>query len=305
MIFQSTLPARGATRVFELGDIARRHFNPRSPHGERPLSHWKCCLRNLFQSTLPARGATEFDFTDIYTAEFQSTLPARGATEQHREETAELKISIHAPRTGSDSPISSDNIAAFRNFNPRSPHGERRRLWYYINVKRKISIHAPRTGSDLESLAHNDDNDISIHAPRTGSDMYALDSMSSNSIFQSTLPARGATSDMDRVPYGRIISIHAPRTGSDAHNRRKNHQRTDFNPRSPHGERPGSQEDGQRHDAFQSTLPARGATRPADGGCRRGGDFNPRSPHGERLDASHSSMRRFRFQSTLPARGAT
>ena len=55
---------------------------------------------------------------------------------------------------------------------------------------------------------------ISIHAPRTGSDL--------------------------RIRFMRLeggISIHAPRTGSDGIAARKYQRTTDFNPRSPHGER--------------------------------------------------------------------
>ena len=37
MIFQSTLPARGATEALQAAAFQRRHFNPRSPHGERRL----------------------------------------------------------------------------------------------------------------------------------------------------------------------------------------------------------------------------------------------------------------------------
>ena len=58
-IFQSTLPARGATLLFI-----------------RPM--WI----SEFQSTLPARGATSDLETAISKFQFQSTLPARGATFQ-------------------------------------------------------------------------------------------------------------------------------------------------------------------------------------------------------------------------------
>ena len=57
------------------------------------------------------------------------------------------------------------------------------------------------------------------------------------------------------------ISIHAPRTGSDGAGAEMKYQR----------------------DVFQSTLPARGATRYALPSGYKQGDFNPRSPHGERL----------------------
>ena len=55
-----------------------------------------------------------------------------------------------------------------------------------------------------------------------------------------------------------------------------------FNPRSPHGERLDWKKLYERATAFQSTLPARGAT--VTPSIRRDPhtDFNPRSPHGER-----------------------
>ena len=61
-------------------------------------------------------------------AAFQSTLPARGATDALTAQRIEAKdISIHAPRTGSDSePTVVEKCV--QNFNPRSPHGERRLL---------------------------------------------------------------------------------------------------------------------------------------------------------------------------------
>ena len=146
--------------------------------------------------------------------------------------------------------------------------------------------------------------------------------------FQSTLPARGAT-DAARVASSyRDISIHAPRTGSDWICRDSSKSAHDFNPRSPHGERPLGGVQYSRENVFQSTLPARGAT---CGNRRRnhnrsisihaprtGSDlpkqsriafqadyFNPRSPHGER-PLKIAICRTFSlFQSTLPARGAT
>ena len=99
---------------------------------------------------------------------------------------------------------------------------------------------------------------ISIHAPRTGSDR---------------TPGTGG--------HHEAISIHAPRTGSDTCAYSQVYSSSDFNPRSPHGERRQS-----RH-AFGEALhfnprsphgerPAPPAHKPAPR------HFNPRSPHGER-----------------------
>ena len=58
LAFQSTLPARGATKVPLIVLTAHPHFNPRSPHGERPRHGSRADSPAAFQSTLPARGAT-------------------------------------------------------------------------------------------------------------------------------------------------------------------------------------------------------------------------------------------------------
>ena len=145
-------------------------------------------------------------------------------------------ISIHAPRTGSDLTRALQSCKAFDfnprsphgerrgrtpradvrgNFNPRSPHGERRQLIICLTDRRIISIHAPRTGSDQKVCPIDLDAEISIHAPRTGSD------------------AKVVGGHAER--FG--ISIHAPRTGSDMRRPAWRTCRSYFNPRSPHGER--------------------------------------------------------------------
>ena len=101
-------------------------------------------------------------------------------------------ISIHAPRTGSDTAPPEERALDF-NFNPRSPHGERRLEEELDNIGIGISIHAPRTGSDGRFVAAIYEFVISIHAPRTGSDTGARIRPRFSATFQSTLPARGAT----------------------------------------------------------------------------------------------------------------
>ena len=146
-------------------------------------------------------------------------------------------------------------------FNPRSPHGERRAVFLSVRLPSHISIHAPRTGSDGMIAMQSYPMQISIHAPRTGSDPKRSDTQFEAFVFQSTLPARGATlqgCDLrwcsyfnPRSPHGERpalyvngrkmsdISIHAPRTGSDE----------------------AAQITGMKVFIFQSTLPARGATK--------------------------------------------
>ena len=142
-------PRRGSDDHFFLHTRRKQNFNPRSPQGERPSacrSSWKPAI---FQSTLPAGGATRPNILTLKRNKFQSTLPSGGATadgqplcplvynfnprspQGERHETAAAfatfrKISIHAPRRGSDALPSSIALIA------------------------SISIHAPRRGSDGE-----------------------------------------------------------------------------------------------------------------------------------------------------------
>ena len=64
--------------------------------------HWEN-LMGQFLSTLPARGATWLPRFVWVSGVFLSTLPARGATLNNLDEfKTRYKISIHAPREGSD-----------------------------------------------------------------------------------------------------------------------------------------------------------------------------------------------------------
>ena len=190
-------------------------FNPRSPRGERPDEAASALAKFAFQSTLPARGATP---RGLCTIRF-------------------FRISIHAPREGSDIVEKIKGIFKF------------------------ISIHAPREGSDTRRPYRHGDRQI----------------------FQSTLPARGAT--VSQLPPSLTFS--------------------NFNPRSPRGERHCTRALAARANAFQSTLPARGATLQDFIKCNTQKNFNPRSPRGERRSMPLTMPKTSPFQSTLPARGAT
>ena len=166
-------------------------------------------------------------------------------------------------------------------FNPRSPHGERLTWLSHYMLRPQISIHAPRTGSDWRAShrrkRYSHFNPRSPHGERPS---YHFSRFTSK-IFQSTLPARGAT--CPRCRWGRPFH---------------------FNPRSPHGER--RKAAANRHVAgyFNPRSP-HGERRRLRAHCQRHSHFNPRSPHGERRIQAQRGLRQGRFQSTLPARGAT
>ena len=103
---------------------------------------------------------------------FQSTLPVWGATGAVAFGRRAVRISIHAPRVGSD--VADGQRQQLSNhFNPRSTCGERHAGGKTQADQRFISIHAPRVGSDMRACRMP-------FGPRT---------------FQSTLPVWGATPD--------------------------------------------------------------------------------------------------------------
>ena len=172
---------------------------------------------------------------------------------------AGLEISIHAPRMGSDTASLRASMTWY-DFNPRSPHGERPSTPSQYLLVFLISIHAPRMGSDptLSKVPLYADyfNPRSPHGERPDKTV----SQAMSKLFQSTLPAWGAT--LRNIPFSYFvsISIHAPRMGSDVFFSKEEWEKA----------------------KFQSTLPAWGATLPEYRRRYTVFYFNPRSPHGER-----------------------
>ena len=243
---------------------------------------------------------------------------------------AEL-ISIHAPHAGSDNTKKSRSHSK-PDFNPRSPCGER--LGRYWNIfwtcnfnprspcgerlsSQQVNINVwifqstlpmrGATGNHESPPGHH----ISIHAPHAGSDKSKGGVFLWADQFQSTLPMRGATIIASTKEQCIGISIHAPHAGSDDVLLKSGGTVTDFNPRSPCGERlmvicmvlsplyfnPRSP-CGERISSmaafsfachFNPRSPC--GERPSDQiGMTLYNDFNPRSPCGERIDVAKHSV---------------
>ena len=128
----------------------------------------------------------------------------------------ELPISIHAPREGGDQSLGG----------------------VFVNLS--ISIHAPREGGDVEGKARATERLISIHAPREGGDCGFLKSPVYSLIFQSTPPARGATSRqfIKQADYFTFQST-PPARGATLFYCPIYGTAINFNPRPPRGGRPG------------------------------------------------------------------
>ena len=118
----------------------------------------------------------------------------------------------------------------------------------------------PREGGDEHIEASHGDLDISIHAPREGGDINEATTVYTDSVFQSTPPARGATLFLQpRQPLPVDFNPRPPR-GGRLRGHYVVHLLSVFNPRPPRGGRLRPTPCASLYTSFQSTPPARGAT---------------------------------------------
>ena len=197
----------------------RWHFNPRSPCGERQWRAVTTLSATVFQSTLPVWGAT------------RGRLPGPDGGDA---------ISIHAPRVGSDS---NANLAVTRvsYFNPRSPCGERPAFRWWVGLPMySFQSTLPVWGATLTPVFRNialDEFQSTLPVWGATGSLLLRDLL--HVLFQSTLPVWGATPSCWSCQITQRISIHAPRVGSDLSSRLPPPLcGSNFNPRSPCGERP-------------------------------------------------------------------
>ena len=146
---------------------------------------------------------------------FQPTLPARGATMYANGILAFDIISTHAPRTGSDETINR-NRELQGNFNPRSPHGERRRGNRFLKMWGNFNPRSPhgerRANLCYDEYRRKDFNPRSPHGERHRScPRERLSCQDFNPRSPHGERQKYPMSTFRKVP----ISTHAPRTGSD------------------------------------------------------------------------------------------
>ena len=140
--------------------------------------------------------------------------PLAGSDDTEAITMFEKRISIRAPLAGSDR-VGALCARSSRNFNPRSPCGERLDALEAVGRGIRISIRAPLAGSDRRDDGMERHHGISIRAPLAGSDVIpeiywnVYSSISIRAplagsdadkrpvfkleLFQSALPLRGAT----------------------------------------------------------------------------------------------------------------
>ena len=124
-------------------------------YGERHPNSVDLRPANIFQSTLPyGERRCWRDFTCGQSVDFNPRSPYGERRYRVSRSITDIRISIHAPLTGSDYPEKSASPPP-SNFNPRSPYGERQRHKFSNPEKTDFN---PRslTGSDSAALRVSD-----------------------------------------------------------------------------------------------------------------------------------------------------
>ena len=209
-------PRVGSDRAEKHPAESGNYFNPRSPCGERPAP----------------TGAEDGP------SGFQSTLPVWGATAGNRQRLIQGRISIHAPRVGSDCKRW-NGIPDELYFNPRSPCGERLVRDAVLKEYGKFQSTLPVWGATKSrAMITQSSPDFNPRSP-CGERRFRLSLWHSGLLFQSTLPVWGATREL-----GADVCIHAifqstlPVWGATYSESFIVLYLLYFNPRSPCGERP-------------------------------------------------------------------
>ena len=206
-------PREGSDVPLECGKDYTLDFNPRSPRGERPDPPVVADPVVYFNPRSPRGERQESLLTIFDVPEFQSTLPARGATIPAAVSAATYRFQSTLPARGATCPLSAARII------------------------RSISIHAPREGSDVVlDVLIPPAADFNPRSPR-GERQSPLLCSTHTIEFQSTLPARGATSSFtgSRRSF-RYFNPRSPR-GERLTRFKWERSASNFNPRSPRGER--------------------------------------------------------------------
>ena len=168
-------------------------------------------------------------------------------------------------------------------FNPRALRGARRHAKSIYAAPSGFQSTRPARGATYCAFAAS--NPVSCFNPRAlrGARQGFRGVPAGHLVFQSTRPARGATKRVSRFQFHLHVSIHAPCAGRDMSMLMCLYLLPCFNPRALRGARLPVLKRWLMSWLFQSTRPARGATR----------------------ELATCACELMMFQSTRPARGAT
>ena len=169
------------------------NFNPRSPQRERRVARTSSEFTPDISIHAPRKGSDEDDVATLEIANISIHAPRKGSDLNMLSYRQYGEISIHAPRKGSDV-WANRLLRLFWYFNPRSPQRERRmscliscRIFYF-------NPRSPQRERRVIQLGNTKDSIFQSTLPAKGAtaERWPVLVLAERS-FQSTLPAKGAT----------------------------------------------------------------------------------------------------------------
>ena len=146
------------------------HFNPRSPHGERPTDYSIGDSDGWISIHAPRTGSDAIDAIHCHVGNISIHAPRTGSDRLDASRVGRADISIHAPRTGSDCTAQGLHDAP-QTFQSTLPARGATKCRQSAGKMQKFQSTLPARGATCLQGLRNRFRVISIHAPRTGSDM--------------------------------------------------------------------------------------------------------------------------------------
>ena len=188
VVFQSTLPLRGATWTCRKATRRVTYFNPHSPCGERPGRPCFIPPSRPISIHTPLAGSDSTPRDNLAAVhKFQSTLPLRGATK--------------TPPYGNDQ---------WTDFNPHSPCGERHGGKHNARWNTEFQSTLPLRGATTAIVLADYSALISIHTPLAGSDSKRARSRLPQPYFNPHSPCGERRSDAKFLPRMFHFNPHSP-----------------------------------------------------------------------------------------------
>ena len=212
------------------------NFNPLSPHGERHTDSVPPAATKIFQSTLPAWGETRPHQRLRKPRTISIHSPRMGRDRMFNFNKWGHRISIHSPRMGRDRQVLFLVRLAAQFQSTLPAWGE---TYFFTKSAKRIAFQStlPAWGETYNGSERYSDLLFQSTLPAWGETTW-YNTPTIICPFQSTLPAWGETVIMMATTVDVTISIHSPRMGRDVYEMPQARTISNFNPLSPHGERP-------------------------------------------------------------------
>ena len=191
------------------------YFNPRAPCGARPMPPRNCSRLSYFNPRAPCGARRGIRFPAARPQDFNPRAPCGARLFTLKWSTAEVKISIHAPRVGRDSLAPEENTDE-EEISIHAPRvGRDSRAGTLMHIYTAFQSTRPVWGATIPNYWENTGRQFQSTRPVWGATICRICLSRVPSNFNPRAPCGARPSVNDGKAYLQNISIHAPRVGRD------------------------------------------------------------------------------------------